>query len=420
MDLTGGLGSFLRSARANATVAWLLLFGVGSIAAVSVVVGDLLWAGFALAIIAIALVPPATFRAGRVMLPWEVLALVTFPLAGRVLASGGMTQLLASHVAIAALALIVAVELHVFTPVRMTDWFAVAFVIVTTLATAGLWAVVQWVSDVILGTQLIPNLRILMIHFTGAKIAGFGAGILFTYYFRRTSTVHHRCCPGFDLRDQPVAPAYPSVKFRDRIGISKQREHQVVRILQLSLAGFFVIGLSQGDLSVIVNSSLAFFVTQLPAVLERDYHLSMDSGLVLWITAAVFVHAVGALGPYQTVWWWDNVAHALSASVVAAVGYTTVRAVSIYSSEVSIPPRLLAIFVLLFVVAAGVFWEVIEFLAGHLAILVGFDGVLIQYGVTDTVLDIVFDIIGGLIVATWGAAYLSVPIRDLTDWLDRQ
>jgi len=56
---------------------------------------------------------------------------------------------------VAALALVVAVELDVFTPVRMPPWFAVVFVSIATLAAAGVWAVVQWAADVTLGTTFI-------------------------------------------------------------------------------------------------------------------------------------------------------------------------------------------------------------------------------------------------------------------------
>ena len=186
------------------------------------------------------------------------------------------------------------------------------------------------------------------------------------------------------------------------------------------LLGILVVGSVRGDTSVIVNSALGFGVTQLPALLKRDYGLPMDSGLVLWITAAVVVHAVGALGPYQSIWLWDKLAHTLSSSVVAAVGYTTVRAVSEYTPDVWIPSRLMFVFILLFVLAAGVFWEVLEFLAGQLAAVIGSEDVLIQYGLTDTMLDLVFDTVGGLVVAIWGTAYLTGTVSELTSWLNER
>ena len=420
MDQTGKIGALLRSARTNAALSWSLLFGVGIFAGNSLVSGDFLWTGFAMLILGIAAVPPLFFRRTSVMLPWEVLLLVTLPLVGRLVISGGSAQLFTSHLSVAALALLIAVELHVFTAVRMNEWFAVSFVVIITLATAGLWAVIQWVADELFGTFFIPNLQTLMLHFTGATVAGIGSALLFTLYFRRITILYQRCCPGIRPPYTRAEPTRSLVRFRDRLGISESHERLIVRFLQMILLGILVVGSVRGDTSVIVNSALGFGVTQLPALLKRDYGLPMDSGLVLWITAAVVVHAVGALGPYQSIWLWDKLAHTLSSSVVAAVGYTTVRAVSEYTPDVWIPSRLMFVFILLFVLAAGVFWEVLEFLAGQLAVVIGSEDVLIQYGLTDTMLDLVFDTVCGLVVAIWGTAYLTGTVSELTSWLNER
>jgi uncharacterized membrane protein len=81
----------------------------------------------------------------------------------------------------------------------MNDRFAIAFVVVATMAAAGIWAVVRYGSDVLLGTTLLlPPMglaasetalaaaeRSLMLEFVASFIAGIGAGIVFQGYFRR-------------------------------------------------------------------------------------------------------------------------------------------------------------------------------------------------------------------------------------------
>jgi hypothetical protein len=128
------------------------------------------------------------------MLPWEVLALAALPVAGRVFVAGRtvgevtLTGRVMTFVAVAAVALILAVLLDRFTPVRMNDTFAVAFVVVTTTAAAGIWAVVQWLSDIYLRTGFLDRPHAeeaLMWDFTAATMAGVLSGLLFTYYFRR-------------------------------------------------------------------------------------------------------------------------------------------------------------------------------------------------------------------------------------------
>ncbi|MGA9400477.1 MAG: hypothetical protein WBV42_06415, partial [Haladaptatus sp.] len=129
------------------------------------------------------------------------------------------------------------------------------------------------------------------------------------------------------------------MRVRERLGIPKRRQQQLTRVMELCLVGIFFVGMDRGNLGIMINSALAFAVTHIPAVLKRDYGIPMDAGLTLWITTAVFLHAVGTLGPYQNVWWWDHVTHMLSASLVAGVGYATVRALDSHYEDVYLPPR---------------------------------------------------------------------------------
>lgn len=212
---------------------------------------------------------------------------------------------------------------------------------------------------------------------------------------------------------------------RERLGISTRRQRHLAWLMEVSLVGMFFIGLDRGDTGIVVNTGVALAVTQLPPILEREYGITMDSGLVLWITAAVFLHAFGTVGLpgsstnlYRSVWWWDHLTHGLSASVVAAVGYATARAFDLHTDEIHLPPRFMFVFILLFVLAFGVLWEVLEFAIAGVGPLLGLGSVLTQYGLEDTMLDLVFDMIGAVIVATWGTAHLNDLVGVLTVRLD--
>jgi hypothetical protein len=196
--------------------------------------------------------------------------------------------------------------------------------------------------------------------------------------------------------------------------------------MEIGLVGMLFIGLDRGDTGIIVNTAVALAVTQLPPVLERNYRIQMDAGLTLWITSAVFLHALGTVGLpgselsfYRSVWWWDHLTHALSSSVVAGVGYATARALDVHSERVYLPPRFMFVFVLLFVLAFGVLWEVIEFAIGLVAELAGTGTVLTQYGLEDTMLDLIFDSIGAVVVAIWGTAHLTGLVETLRLRLSR-
>ncbi|MFB6074773.1 MAG: hypothetical protein ABEJ89_07155 [Haloarculaceae archaeon] len=197
--MAADLERLLRSARVNALLGWVLVAFSGLAAVTSLARGDPLWAGFAAVVVVLALLPPLSARNRRAMLPWEVLALAAFPLFGRSIASFPPAGEVATYLSVAAIALIVAVELHLFTDVRMSDGFAVLFVVVTTLATAGLWAVVRWLIDLGLGTGFLLDGRpeaviehALMLEFVASTVAGVVAGLVFALYVRRRATPEQR------------------------------------------------------------------------------------------------------------------------------------------------------------------------------------------------------------------------------------
>jgi hypothetical protein len=215
------------------------------------------------------------------------------------------------------------------------------------------------------------------------------------------------------------------MRLRDHIGLTADRQRSLVRLMEFGLVGMLFIGLERGNTGIIVNTVVALVITELPGLLERDYGIPMDAGLTLWITTAVFLHALGTVGLpgsevsfYRGTWWWDHVTHALSASIVAAAGYAAARAVDVHTEEVKLPRAFTFAFILLVTLAFGVFWEVIEFTISEAAALLGSESVFTQYGLRDTMLDLVFDTVGAVIVAAWGTAHLADVAGALADRLD--
>jgi len=203
-----GLRAVVEEQRANAVIGWTILAFLAASGASELISGEQVWGALVLALVAVAVVPPVAFRSPTAMLPWEVLALASLPAVGRTLIVGEtvggitFTGRLTTYLAVATVALIVAVELNLFTPVRMTHSFAVFFVTIATMAAAGMWAVVRYFSDTLLGTMHVLDGRpehaietALMWDFVAATVAGILAGLLFEYYFRRRNTGAERVDP---------------------------------------------------------------------------------------------------------------------------------------------------------------------------------------------------------------------------------
>lgn len=194
----------------------------------------------------------------------------------------------------------------------------------------------------------------------------------------------------------------------------------VARVLQGGLLAILVFGLVVGSVSVTVNAVLALLVSLLPAVLRRDAGIHLDTGLALFLTAAVFLHAVGMVGLYDRVWWWDHLTHTLSAMVVAGVAYTVVRAVDEHSEKFHVPRSRLPLVLLLATLAMGLLWEGLELGARVVTDWLGLEVIWVNYGPNDTPLDLVFDAVGALIVSLFGTERLQGTVESVREWLEER
>jgi len=174
---------FVRDTKLNAVISWVLT----GMLAVTIAVGlvnsrfDIVMLAGAAAIVAV--VPPLVSRNWQQSVPWPLLLVATFPLVFG--ASGSFFGLVIVGIGIAALALLVVVVLQMTTTVRMTPNFATGFVMICTLGTAGLWAVLSATSARFLGSAFVETNDQLMGVFSAALVASILSGLIFRWYFRR-------------------------------------------------------------------------------------------------------------------------------------------------------------------------------------------------------------------------------------------
>lgn len=178
------LEALFRDSRLNAVLGWMLVGLLGTVLTESVLDTDYGWILFVGVVAIIVLIPPVAYRDWRVMLPWELLVLALFPILVRAL-FGGTVETFATYLSLAAVALLVIVELHTFTSLSVTTWFAVALVVLTTLSAEAAWTIFRWNADNLLGTSFLLDNETLMLEWVYVTLAGIAAGVLFAGYFRR-------------------------------------------------------------------------------------------------------------------------------------------------------------------------------------------------------------------------------------------
>lgn len=166
----------------------------------------------------------------------------------------------------------------------------------------------------------------------------------------------------------------------------------LVRGIRYSLLVVLAAGVRRRNPGAVVNAGVAFAASFLPGVLERRYDVTFRPWQRLYAVAALLTHAVGMLGPYDDVGWWDHLTHVHSASILGAMAHVAAR-------RRGRDPRVV---VLVTVTVVGVLWELLEYAIHAIARRFELEPILISYGKRDTVLDLVFNLIGALLVLAFG------------------
>ena len=182
----------------------------------------------------------------------------------------------------------------------------------------------------------------------------------------------------------------------------KERLRLASRAMQAGIVGLALSAPFTGDYTYVPAAVAALVISVLPVLIRRDLKLVLPVELNFWIVLALFVHIVGSFsGFYDNLPGWDHLTHAMSASLVAALGFVVVVAIDKYAESILLPPAFLGLFIVMFTMAIGVIWELMEFVVDEAT------GSLLQYSLSDTMLDLTFDTVGGLLVAAAGSYYLT-------------
>lgn len=176
----------------------------------------------------------------------------------------------------------------------------------------------------------------------------------------------------------------------------------VTAVLLAAILLTLVVAVRRRDVAAAINSVVAVAVVAVPFVLPAVAGPGAPTTLALWLAVAALLHAVGMLGPYDSVRWWDTVTHFVSASFVATLWYAGALV-----GDVPWP----AVTAVLLTFVAGLWWELLELVARELGEALEIEPVLVHYGRRDTLVDLAVDVVGAVAVVVLDVRAF-VPVVD--------
>ncbi|MFC6865375.1 hypothetical protein ACFQGE_18170 [Halomicroarcula sp. GCM10025817] len=169
------------------------------------------------------------------------------------------------------------------------------------------------------------------------------------------------------------------------------------RGIRVTLVAIFFVGVRRRNWSAAVNAVLSLAGTFLPRAIESRYDVEFLPWQRLYTGSAMVTHAVGMLGPYDDVWWWDHLTHTHSATLVGSLVHVVTR------RRGNDPTAT----VLGAVGLTGIAWELAEYVIHSAAEALDIEPMLRTYGRTDTLFDLCFNLVGALVVIAVGDEYLE-------------
>ncbi len=165
-------------------------------------------------------------------------------------------------------------------------------------------------------------------------------------------------------------------------------------------------------------------VTLAPLLLGRHYRIYIPPEFqllaVLFIFASLFLGEIHSY--YEKLWWWDLVLHGSSGLLMGILGFLLVYVLNASDRlALDLAPRFVALFAFLFAVAVGVLWEIFEFSMDSL-LGTNMQKAMLgdESGLTDTMIDLILDALGGLIISALGGWYMARRRESFIDqWIGK-
>jgi hypothetical protein len=136
---------------------------------------------------------------------------------------------------------------------------------------------------------------------------------------------------------------------------------------------------------------------------KLQFNLPIIISYLIFLFCSQFLGSI--LGWYG-LGWWDTLLHLLSGSLLAFTGIALYERMVYRNAGKEISPWFVFLFTLSFSALGGVIWEIYEFSSDQL-----FGMTLQGGGNKDTMIDLIADTIGGLIIAVWAGVRTKIKLK---------
>lgn len=193
----------------------------------------------------------------------------------------------------------------------------------------------------------------------------------------------------------------------------------VATVMTVDLAVFLYSGQWQTAFLTIAIMAVILAPTLLGARLTVNIPPEIQALALLFVFAALFLGEVQRY--YERIPWWDQALHVSSGLLLGILGFLLVYVLNQSKRIDPLRPGFVAFFAFLFAVSVGTLWELFEFAMDSIF------GTNMQKpmfddpsGLTDTMWDLLVDMLGAATISVYGWWYLKRPEQSFIErWVEK-
>jgi hypothetical protein len=178
-------------------------------------------------------------------------------------------------------------------------------------------------------------------------------------------------------------------------------------LMKLILIGSLPYSIYKGDYLYSIAAVVAIALSLTPSIIERNYRVTLPVEVDFLITLLIFAHIFFGeqMKFYERIWVWDKILHVYGSAVVCMLAFMIVYTFH-NTGKLRLTLPFIGIFTFVFTLAVGGLWEIGEFTVDKLL------GLNTQRGLDNTMWDMIYDSLGGALIAVFGMFYVKYTHPD--------
>jgi len=179
--------------------------------------------------------------------------------------------------------------------------------------------------------------------------------------------------------------------------------------MKLIIIYFFFVFLYKKDYTLALAAFMSIVIFLMPAILERNYKTNLPWVFDILIITPLFIYILGITYNWYGNLYFSSFSHFVGTIIIALLGFIIPYTLNA-TKQIRLSIKMIILFTIIFSIAIGAIWEVSEFTSDV------FFKTKAQPSNTDTMLDLIFDALSGIVTAFVGAWYIKkIPQYDLNN-----